>query len=303
MRVRWKSPPCVAGTQTIEIHNSRRDFSNPCALRPRSISRILIPMTNESGNAPESAKPAQPADTATDLLIELSAIAGGLAHEVRNSLSTLRVGLQLLDEDWRELDQTDDLAETDLRDAARRGLKRIDTLLKESGRLETILDDFLEFVRRRELRLTDIDLNDLASDVAEFFQPQAQRHNIELTLRRNGDALPCRLDTGLVKQSILNVLINAQQAMETGGTIQMNLTRDDDATAQLEVVDTGPGIEPATLSRIFEAYYSTKRGGSGLGLAMTRRIIRAHGGTVRANSTPGEGTRFIFRFPLAGVEL
>ncbi|MCB9852047.1 MAG: two-component sensor histidine kinase [Phycisphaerales bacterium] len=248
-------------------------------------------------------EPAAFADNPADQLIEVAAIAGGLAHEVRNALSTLRVGLQLLDEDWRDLDAADDPSPTDVFDVARRGRKRIETLLKESGRLETILNDFLEFVRKRELRLSDIDLNELASDVAEFFEPQAQRHGIELKLQRSESSLPCRIDSSLLKQAVLNVLINAQQAMASGGTIQMTLSRDDEATARLDISDNGPGIEADTLARIFEAYYSTKRGGSGLGLAMTRRIVRAHGGTVRANSTPGEGTRFSFRFPLAGVEL
>ncbi|MCA9257264.1 MAG: hypothetical protein KDA33_16575, partial [Phycisphaerales bacterium] len=223
--------------------------------------------------------------------------------KVRNALSTLRVGLQLLDEDWRELDTAEDGATADIYDCARRGRKRIATLLKESGRLETILNDFLEFVRKRELRLSDVDLNDLATDVAEFFEPQAQNHNIELTLLLANAPLRCRLDAGLIKQAVLNVLINAQQAMESGGRIEMALSREDDQTARLDVIDNGPGMAADTLSRIFEAYYSTKRGGSGLGLAMTRRIVRAHNGAVRAHSTPGEGTRFSFRIPLAGVEL
>jgi signal transduction histidine kinase len=137
----------------------------------------------------------------------------------------------------------------------------------------------------------------------EFYKPQSQRLDIQLSLERSDSLLFCRLDTSLVKQAILNVLINAQQAMDTGGSIRIEVSRDDDATARLDVVDTGPGISADTLSRIFEAYYSTKRGGSGLGLAMTRRIVRAHGGSVRANSTPGEGTRFSFRFPLAGADL
>ncbi|HPF38499.1 MAG TPA: ATP-binding protein [Phycisphaerae bacterium] len=246
--------------------------------------------------------PTTPTDSAADQLIEVAAIAGGLAHEVRNALSTLRVGLQLLDEDWRELDTTEDGATTDIYDCARRGRKRIATLLKESGRLETILNDFLEFVRKRELRLSDVDLNDLATDVAEFFEPQAQNHGIDLTLSLADAPLRCRLDAGLIKQAVLNVLINAQQAMESGGRIEMALSREDEQMARLDVIDNGPGMAADTLSRIFEAYYSTKRGGSGLGLAMTRRIVRAHHGTVRAHSTPGEGTRFSFRIPLAGVE-
>lgn len=265
---------------------------------------MLLRMTTDPAQRPNPDDASVPsADSAADQLIEVSAIAGGLAHEVRNALSTLRVGLQLLDEDWRDLDDADDASVSDVRDAARRGRKRIGTLLKESGRLETILNDFLEFVSKRELRLAEVDLNDLASDVVEFFQPQAQRYGIDLQLHRDAGTLPCRLDTSLVKQAILNVMINAQQAMESGGTLSMDLAREDSGTARLDITDTGPGIEAETLARIFEAYYSTKRGGSGLGLAMTRRIVRAHGGSVRANSTPGEGTRFSFRFPLAGAEL
>lgn len=259
--------------------------------------------TKPDPKSDDSIRSVADADNPADQLIEVAAIAGGLAHEVRNALSTLRVGLQLLDEDWRDLDAAEDASQSDMFDVARRGRKRIETLLKESGRLETILNDFLEFVRKRELRLSDVDLNELASDVAEFFQPQAQRHGIELSLQRSEGSLPCRVDSSLVKQAVLNVLINAQQAMTSGGVILMTLTLEDDKTARLDVTDNGPGIEADTLSRIFEAYYSTKRGGSGLGLAMTRRIVRAHGGTVRAHSTPGEGTRFSFRIPLAGAEL
>ncbi len=261
-------------------------------------------MPNEPGHHPkETDVAASNANPAADQLIEVAAIAGGLAHEVRNALSTLRVGLQLLDEDWRDLDDADEASPSDVREAARRGRKRVETLLKESGRLETILNDFLEFVRKRELNLSTLDLNELAADVAEFFQPQAQRLKIAMSVDRCDSALVCRLDASLVKQALLNVLINAQQAMDNGGTLRIALSLERDSTARLDIIDSGPGIEPETLARIFEAYYSTKRGGSGLGLAMTRRIVRAHGGSVRAHSAPGEGTRFSFRFPLAGADL
>lgn len=239
------------------------------------------------------------AERVTDQLVELSAIAGGLAHEIRNVLSTLRVNLQLLDEDWRDLESDDTPTTIDPRDAARRSRQRIATVLKESQRLETILEDFLEFVRKRELRTARVDLNEVAGDVVEFFRPQAERYGIELSMAASDGALECEIDINLLKQAILNVLINAQQAMTEGGRIAVVLSREDASTAKLEIADTGPGIDASSLSRIFEAYYSTKRGGSGLGLAMTRRIVRALGGTVRAASVPGEGSRFTFRFSIA----
>jgi len=240
------------------------------------------------------------AERVTDQLVELSAIAGGLAHEIRNALSTLRVNLQLLDEDWRKLESDETPTAADPADAARRSRQRIATVLRESQRLETILEDFLEFVRKRELRIARVDLNQLASDVVEFFEPQAARHDIAISFQPAELALVCEIDASLVKQAVLNVLINAQQAMTDGGRIAVTLAQEDAQTARLEIADTGPGIDAIALSRIFEAYYSTKRGGSGLGLAMTRRIVRAHRGTIRASSVPNEGSRFTFRFPLAG---
>ena len=233
-----------------------------------------------------------------DQLVEMSAIAGGLAHEIRNVLSTLRVNLQLLDEDWRCLESTTTPVTVDPADAARRSRQRIATVLKESQRLETILEDFLEFARTRELKTTRIDLNEVVADVVEFFHPQADRHGIELTLHSHDGALMCEIDVTLVKQAILNVLINAQQALSEAGRIDVTLSAEDRTTARLDIADTGAGIDATALSRVFEAYYSTRRGGSGLGLAMARRIVRAHGGTIRAASIPGEGSQFTFRFPL-----
>ena len=125
--------------------------------------------TDNTSNAPTEA------ERVTDQLVELSAIAGGLAHEIRNVLSTLRVNLQLLDEDWSQLESREARPAIEPGDAARRSRQRIATVLKESQRLETILEDFLEFVRKRELRAARVDLIEVAGDVVEFFRPQAER--------------------------------------------------------------------------------------------------------------------------------
>ena len=234
-----------------------------------------------------------------DQLAELSAIAGGLAHEIRNALSTLRMNLQLLDEDWGELEADPDPSPTTV---ARRSRTRISAVLKESQRLETILDDFLEFVRRRELKLSEVDLNELVADLVAFFRPQAERHGITLSVDESSSPILCPVDVGLLKQSLLNVLINAQQALDSMSTghdkrIEVRVERDD-AFCTVAIADTGPGIDAGNLNQIFQAYFTTRKGGSGLGLAMARRILRAHSGRIDVNSVRGEGTTFLFRLPV-----
>lgn len=138
-------------------------------------------------------------------------------------------------------------------------------------------------------------------DIVAFFRPQADRYKIDLHFEPTAEPLMCRVDSGLLKQSLLNVIINAQQAIESEGRINVTL-RQDERFAVIGIADDGPGIDPDNLSQIFQAYYSTRKGGSGLGLAMTRRIIRAHGGRVEVDSRLGEGTSFSFYLPLDSNE-
>ncbi|GJQ25049.1 MAG: hypothetical protein HBSAPP02_00810 [Phycisphaerae bacterium] len=233
-------------------------------------------------------------------LVELSALTGGLAHEIRNPLSTLKVNLQLLDEDWAKLETIDRPDPREAQDVARRSRRRIASLVQETHRLERILADFLQFVGKRELRLADADLNTLVSEMADFYAPQARAHGIALELHCTANALPCRVDAQAIKQALLNLLINAQQAMPGGGRITLSTARDDDGHVRIDVEDTGPGIDPAEQEDVFRAYYSTKKGGTGLGLAMARRIAHEHGGDITLASTPGCGARFSIRLPGRG---
>lgn len=235
----------------------------------------------------------------SELIVELSAAAGGLAHEIRNALSTVRMNLQMLDEDWGELDRSDKPVPPEALDAARRSRQRVGTLLRETKRLESILDDFLQFITRRKLNVESADLNHVLADLVEFFRPQAEAAGVDLRLSGTAGPLPCRLDVNLIKQAVLNLMINAQQAMVGGGQIEMRLSRSaDGAAARLEVADSGPGIPADRINRIFEAYFSTKKGGTGLGLTLARQIVNEHGGTISVKSSPAAGTCFVITLPL-----
>ena len=226
----------------------------------------------------------------SDELAELATLAGGLAHEIRNPLSTLKLNLQLLAEDWRN--EADD--DPDLR---RRSLNRLGILQAEAERLDRILDDFLRLVTRRELSTAPHNVNDVVARMVEFYGPQASSGAIQLRTALHDAPLYGRLDPDLFKQAILNVFLNAQEAMPDGGELIVRTAPGLDDTVRVDITDTGVGMEPEQAAKAVRAYYSTKKSGSGLGLAMTRRILDQHDGTLEIESEPGKGTNVIFRIP------
>ncbi len=257
-------------------------------------------MSRPDASQNEPARAANHAELASQV-VEISEIAGGLAHEIRNPLSTLKVNLQLLDEDWRQLEAPPEAASIDPREVARRSRRRLRTLLDESSRLERILDDFLQFVRRREIEAAPHDVNRVLAELADFYRPQAESHRIRLTLEPAAGPLLAMLDPPLFKSAVLNLLINAQQAMPEGGEVRLRTSRDPDGDIRIDVADSGPGIPPDQRSDVFRAYFSTKRGGSGLGLAQTRRTILQHGGRISLEPNPDCGACFTLTLPAAGV--
>jgi two-component system sensor histidine kinase HydH len=220
-------------------------------------------------------------------LAELARLAGGLAHEIRNPLSTINVNLKLLAED---LDRYKD-------EDHRRWLRRLHGVEEETERLRVILDDFLRFAGKYELVLIETDLRRLVDELVDFFTPQAEANHVLMRATLPGEPVRCRVDVKLIKQAVLNLMINAVQAMHEGGELLIRMGRAR-GEVTIEVTDTGTGIAPDELPRIFQVYYSTKKGGTGLGLPTTRRIIREHGGSVRVHSEPGKGTRFVIALPV-----
>ncbi|MCG8408831.1 MAG: ATP-binding protein [Phycisphaerales bacterium] len=248
---------------------------------------------------PKSA--AEPLPSGTEQIIELSTIAGGLAHEIRNSLSTFRMNLQLLEEDWQTIAPPGSDDQVEAAEITRRSRVRIGSLLKESRRLESILEDFLQFVNKRELKTVPCDLNELVGDLADFYRPQTEAHDVTMTIKPAAKPLVCEIDVNLMKQAILNLMINAQQSMVEGGQLTIHVGTESDKTARIDVMDTGHGIAPERAKHIFEAYYSTKKGGTGLGLATARQVIRGHGGRIHFQSEPPHGSCFTVLLPLKNI--
>ncbi len=220
-------------------------------------------------------------------LAELGRLAGGLAHEIKNPLSTINVNLKLLSEDLRHHD--DELHS--------RWLRRLMSVQNEADRLRDILADFLRYAGKVELSPAVGDMRKIVEELTDFFAPQAEAGHVVMRISMPGEPVRCNVDAGLIKQAILNLMINATQAMPEGGELLIRLSAPR-GEAIIEVIDTGPGIPPELLPRLFEVYYSTRKGGSGLGLPTTRRIVREHDGTIHAESEPGKGTRFIITLPL-----
>ncbi len=219
---------------------------------------------------------------------EIATLAGGLAHEIKNPLSTMSMLLELLEED---LDQAESQRE-------RRMLTKVQTIQKECRHLEDILNAFLKFARVGKQSLTPTDLNEVVSEFIEFFQPEARENGIEISPHLSGDLPFVALDSSLMRQVLLNLALNAQQAMPSGGLLELQ-TFARDGRVYLAVIDNGQGMDENTRSRLFEVFFSTKPNGNGLGLPTVRKIVDSHRGTITCESAVGRGTRFTISLPPA----
>ncbi|WP_165063398.1 two-component system sensor histidine kinase NtrB [Paludisphaera rhizosphaerae] len=241
--------------------------------------------------APEPAPTTAEPDVARRLREQnahIAQIAGGLAHEIRNPLSTLSLNLDLLAEDFQD-------AETP---RERRAGARIERLKHEARRLQDILENFLRFARLQDVRPVETDLNSVVEDLCDFYEPQASLRGVVVRTHFADDLPRVPLDADAFKQAVLNLMLNAEHAMPEGGELILT-TRCDGPTVVLDVVDTGCGIPEDVCSRIFDPFYSTRKGGTGLGLPTTRNIVEAHGGSIEVQSVPGRGSRFSVRLPAA----
>lgn len=242
-------------------------------------------------------------------LAEIGTMTSGLAHEIKNPLSTIGLNAQLIQEDLSDVAHAlpDDLA---TQQHIGRVQRRFDSLTRETHRLRDILEDFLRFAGRMKLDLAPADINELVNELADFFSAQANASGLHIRTQL-ADTLPAAsADVGLFKQALLNLLINASQAMVDarnanqphGGANELLLRTEvvrvlNQNEIRIHVTDTGPGIALDQQSKIFQPYFSTKRGGTGLGLPTARRIIEEHQGSLTFISEPGQGTDFIISLP------
>jgi signal transduction histidine kinase len=229
-------------------------------------------------------------------LAEIGAMTGGLAHEIKNPLSTIGLNAQLLAEGIEDLPV----------DAEVKGplVRRMGALRREVDRLRGILADFLQYAGSPRLEPRPTDLNVVVDELVDFYAPQAEKQGVRLRADPSPGPLTANLDAPHVKQAVLNLMLNAVQAMAQSPPprelilkTHAGLDESRRPIVVLHVIDTGPGIPPEHADRVFEPYFTTKSGGSGLGLPTARRLIEAHGGTLEVHTEPGRGTDFVATFP------
>jgi signal transduction histidine kinase len=223
---------------------------------------------------------------------ELAELAGGFIHEIKNHLSTLGLNLQLLAEDFQDPQSQRE----------RRALDRVSRLQNECQRLVDVSNDFLRFARVKDLDFKPTSLRELIEELVDFFMPTARQAKIEIKSYLPTSLPTIPLDQEMFRQALLNLLLNAQQAMPDGGEITIQAEERDNGVS-LSLIDTGKGMTPEVMARVFRPFFSTKPGGSGLGLATTRKIILAHGGTIDVQSEVGRGSKFAIFLPGTAQEM
>jgi signal transduction histidine kinase len=214
-------------------------------------------------------------------LAAISRLTGGVAHEIKNPLNSIALHLELLRE--MVLPQVPEAR------------PQVDVIAEEIARLDRVVRTFLDFTRPVELETNTIDLRDTLESLSALIRPEAEAGKVEISTELPSNPVPVRVDEGLLKQALMNVVRNALDAMPDGGKLTLNLRAGDDAV--ISIADTGCGIPPENRERIFQLYFSTKEKGTGIGLAMTFRAVQMHGGSVDFDSSAGNGTRFQIRLP------
>jgi signal transduction histidine kinase len=218
-----------------------------------------------------------------DRLSAISKITGGVAHEVKNPLNAILMHVELARMKMAKGD-------TDIE-------PQMDIISREILRLDRVVKTFLDFTRPVELNLAEIPLEEFVNEIVDLARPQAAFAGIQVQVEQRGDGATIRADKDMLKQAVLNVAVNAIEAMPAGGQLRFISAIDHDE-AEIRIADSGPGIPPELRDKIFRLYFTTKKEGSGIGLAMTFRIVQLHDGTIDFASEPGKGTTFTVRLPV-----
>ena len=208
----------------------------------------------------------------------------GVAHEVKNPINAIVLHLQLLRNKMRNAD-----ADTN---------RHVDIIDSEIHRLDRVVQILVDFTRPRDLHLEEADLRLVLDEVSLLAAPDAEQHGVKLVREVTDGPVAVKVDVDLIKQAILNVVVNGVQAMPNGGTLTISARRDEE-TVVIEVKDQGTGIPAEVRDKIFELYFTTKKSGTGVGLALTYQVLQWHYGSVDFESVEGKGTSFRLRLPLA----
>ncbi|MBW2284360.1 MAG: PAS domain-containing protein [Deltaproteobacteria bacterium] len=217
----------------------------------------------------------------TEKLAALGGLAAGVAHEIRNPLSSIKGLASYFGSKFSEGSEDKEVA---------------GVMVREVDRLNRVISELLEFARPSELKPAPTDLNGLLDHSLMLVQQDAVTRNITIDLRKDEKVPRVSIDPDRMTQCLLNLYLNAIQAMKEGGRLSIRSLLDGDGNASLEIEDTGEGIRPEDLGRIFDPYFTTKDSGTGLGLAIVHKILEAHDAGITVRSTPGKGTVFAISF-------
>jgi len=217
---------------------------------------------------------------------ELAQIAGSLAHEIKNPLSVIRMNMELVEEELVDAESPRE----------RRVWTKIQTVHDQCVRLERLLNDFLKFAKLRDLELSVGSLNKQITTILDMYEAQAQLQDVEIVRYLDPELPAMRMDVETMQAALANLIKNALESMSDGGelTVRTHLTPSGIA---MDLIDTGCGMSEDTALNMFTAFYTTKPAGSGLGLPMARKVVRAHGGRIGVESEEGHGTKFTLEFP------
>jgi signal transduction histidine kinase len=223
----------------------------------------------------------------SERLNALTLLAAGVAHEIGNPLNSLHIHLQLMERKVRELDG-----------APRHELQEsIAVARSEIARLDSIVTQFLRAIRPTRPQLRPENINTIIEEAVRFFAPEIKDRDVVVEQELRSDLPMLQLDRDQMTQALYNVIKNSLEAMQSRGILRIRSDRDD-THVLVRLTDTGGGISAENLSHVFEPYFTTKSGGSGLGLLIVRRIVREHGGELSIESTQGKGLTLTIRLPL-----
>jgi signal transduction histidine kinase len=217
-------------------------------------------------------------------LAALGRVSSGIAHEVKNPLNAMRIHLELLRMKTADVPGTHD---------------HVQVLADQMRRLDEVVGGFLTFTRSEDLVIAPVTPRDLFDEMLPVVSAEAGKTGVKVAVDIPGDVPAIAGDRALLAQALLNLAINACHAMPRGGRLTLAARRKDDTHVQLMVEDTGTGIEPEHLEKIFNLYFTTKADGSGIGLALVYRTIHLHDGDIDVQSVPGSGTTFTVTLPAA----